>query len=467
VATNATPIERKAWIALAITSLALYMNVLDASAVNVAFPSVQRDLETSRSTLSWLLSSYTISTASFLLLAGHLGDRIGRKKVFTWALLIFIVGSAIAGIAQSFEMLILGRVVQGVGAAGVAPTSLALCLPLFPPERRSTAIGVWGSMASAGAATGPTVGALLIDVASWRAIFWVNIPIGFAVIGLAILNVPESEHDRVDRGKVDPFGVPILTLGVALVMLAIVQSGSWGLLDTRIVILVVAGATLLPLAIWRSQRHPNPALDLSLFRVRSYWTSILVIALFGCGFLAGFLSTTLYIQDLWGYSVVETGLALSPGPVLATIVGVFSGRIAERVGHRIPVFLGITAMAGSYLFLYATASTEPYYLGRFLPATLLLGVGLGLSLANLTGMALSEMTSARFAIANATARTVQQMANSFGIAVVVTLLGSGFISVANYRRGWFWVIVMFAGGAVATLTLFPRRKPGVETARPS
>jgi len=450
-------VDRKAWVALAITSLALYMSVLDASAVNVAFPSVQRDLGTSRSTLSWMLSSYTITTASFLLLAGHLADRVGRRKVFSGALFIFIVGSAVAGIAQSFELLILGRVIQGVGAAGVAPTSLALCLPLFPPERRPTAIGIWGSMASAGAATGPTVGALLIDVASWRAIFWVNIPIGFVVIILAIMKVPETEADRVDRGRLDPLGIPLLTLGVALLMLAIVQTGSWGLSDTRTVLLLVIGSTLVPVAIQRSRKHANPALDLSLFRVKTYWTSVLVIGLFGCGFLAGFLSTTLYIQDLWGYSVVQTGLALSPGPVIATIVGVFSGKIAERVGHRIPVLIGVTAMAGSYLLLYLTASAEAHYVARFLPATLLLGVGLGLSLANLTGMALSGMAPARFAIANATSRTVQQMANSFGIAVVVTLLGSGFVSVADYRRGWLWVITMFAGGAIATLTLFPRR----------
>ena len=450
-------IERRAWVALTITSLSLYMIVLDATAVNVAFPSVQRDLETTRSTLSWMISAYTITTASFLLFAGNLATRLGQRKVFTWSLLVFIIGSAIAGVAGSFEVLIVGRVVQGIGAAGVSPTSLALCLPLFPPQRRPTAIGIWGAMASAGAATGPTVGAFLVNASSWRAIFWVNVPIGLAAIVLTIRNVPETDAADRPKSRLDPLGIPIATAGIALLMLAIVQTEPWGISDIRVILLIAGGLALVPIAIQRSRTQPNPAINLGLFQIRAFRSAVLVYGFYGCGFLGGFLMTTIYLQDHWDYEVVRAGLALSPGPIIGTALGLYSGKIAERIGHKIPVTVGTGAMFLSYLFLYLTATDEPAYVTRYLPATIFLGIGIGLSFANLTGLALSEVGQAKYAIANATTRTVQQIANAFGVAVIITLLGTGTLVNADFRRGWAWVIAMFGAALVATVVLIPRR----------
>ena len=450
-------VDRAAWIALAIVSLSLYMNVVDASAVNVAFPSVAADLGTSRSTLSWMISAYTITTASLLLVAGHLADTRGRRLVFTISLGAFVLGSAIAGVANSFEVLIVGRVIQGVGTAGVMPTSLALILPMFPLQRRSTAIGIWGSMASAGAATGPTVGALLIDLSSWRAIFWINIPLGVFAIVMTLIRVPESKAENAHTG-LDPFGVPIATAGVAMMMFAIVQAGDWGLGDWKTLTLAVVGLLCLPISIQRARTHPRPAIDLTLFKVRSYWPAVVVIVFFGLAFLSGFLTTTLYLQELWGYSVLKTGFALSPGPIISTVVGVYSGRLAERTGHKILVVIGTACMGASYLFLAITAQAEADYLSRYLVATLLLGFGLGLSLANITGAAMSEIGPNQFAVANATSRTVQQVAYAFGIAVMVTILGTGDISVGEFRNGWILVVAMYFLAAACALTMFKNHK---------
>jgi len=450
-------VERSAWIALAIVSLSLYMNVVDASAVNVAFPSVGADLGTSRSTLSWMISAYTITTAALLLVAGHLADTRGRRLVFTVSLGLFVLGSAIAGVANSFEVLIVGRVIQGVGTAGVMPSSLALILPLFPMQRRSTAIGIWGSMASAGAATGPTVGALLIDLSSWRAIFWINIPLGLFAIVMTLIRVPESKAENAHRG-LDPFGVPIATAGVGVVMFAIVQAGDWGFIDAKTLGLAVLGLACLPISIQRARTHPRPAIDLTLFAVRSYWPAVVVVVFFGMAFLSGFLTTTLYLQELWGYSVLKTGLALSPGPVVATVVGMYSGRLAERTGHKILVVVGTAAMGASYLYLAITAQAEPDYLSRYLVASLLLGFGLGLSIANITGAAMSEIGPDRFALANATSRTVQQMAYAFGIAIMVTILGTNDITVGDYRNGWILVVSMYFLASACALIFFKNHR---------
>ena len=460
VATNPGEIPRQAWVALGIVSLALYMSVLDASAVNIAFPSVVRDLDVSRSTLSWMISAYTITTASLLLIAGHLADSTGRRRVFAIALSVFVLGSAICALANGFEILIVGRVVQGAGAAGVMASSLAVVLPLFPPHRRSTAIGVWGSMASAGAATGPTVGAFLIDVSSWRAIFWVNVPIGALVIAMTIMRVPESKSDDLGEGRLDPLGVPMATSGVALLMLAIVQTETWGFTDWRTAVIALAGLVLIPAAVVRSVSHPRPAIELDLFRVRSFWPAVLTLTFYGAGFLAGFLTTTLYLQDLWGYSVWVTGLALSPGPVIATFTGMYSGRLAERVGHRVLVGTGIVCIGASYGFLALTATAEPDYVGRYLASTLLLGIGLGLSLANVSGYAMTLISPARYGLANATLRTVQQIAYAVGIAIVVVLLGTDLIELADYRRSWIWITSMFAIAAAIAITYFtPQASP--------
>ncbi|MCP4222271.1 MAG: MFS transporter, partial [Actinomycetia bacterium] len=170
---------------------------------------------------------------------------------------------------------------------------------------------------SAGAATGPTIGALPIDWASWRALFWLNVPIGLFAITMAMLRVPETHVDEGGGRRLDPLGVPMATTGVALIMLAIVQYEEWGLSDVRSITLILVGLALLPLAIHRSRSHPRPAIDLSLFRVRTFGPAVIVVSFYGCGFLAGFLSTTLYLQELWEYGVLTTGLALSPGPILA------------------------------------------------------------------------------------------------------------------------------------------------------
>ncbi len=457
-AVTAEPVPREAWLALAVGTATAFLVVVDVSVVNVAFPSIADDLGSGAAGLSWIVSGYSVSLASFLLLAGRLADRMGRKRVYLAGLATFVAASLICGLAVNTGMLIGARVVQAIGGAALFPASLALALPLFPASRRAMAIGWWGSMGALGAAFGPSIGALFIDWFSWRAIFLLNVPTGVVLFAMATRFFSESLDARARDERLDLIGVPIGTVGVALIMVAIVQGEDWGYADARAVGFFLVGATLLPLLIWRSLTHPRPLLDLALFRIRSFWSSTGAFFLYSLGFVAGFLMNSLLMQRLWDYSVLETGFGLTPGPLVATLLSAPAGRYADRWGHRWLVSAGCALCAGSYLLLLVRLDSEPSYLTVFLPANLLLGVGVGLSIASMTSAALADVGPERFAVGNATVRTIQQVGGAIGIAAVVALFGDPAIAdaVPAFRHAYLWVVVAFGAAAAAMVVTFPQ-----------
>jgi EmrB/QacA subfamily drug resistance transporter len=445
-------VSREAWVALAVATAAAFLVVIDVSVVNVALPSIAADFEVGTTELSWVISGYNISLASLLLLSGRLADRRGRRAMFTLGLWGFLVGSALSGLAPNLEFLIAARVVQAVGGALLTPASLAMVLPQFPLVRRGTAIGLWGAMGALGAAFGPSAGALLIEASGWRLIFLINVPLGVIVVGAARRLVPESLGD-ITTGPLDLIGVPIGVAGVGLVMWGIVRSESLGWADPTVLLPIVVGLALIPVVVWRSGRHPSPLLDLSLFAGRSFSAAIAALWVYALAFTAGFLLNSFMLQRLWGMSVLATGFALTPGPIVGAATSTMFGGLADRIGHRWVVSGGSVVAGSAYLWILLLMTDEQQFVTVFLPATLLLGLGVGATIAGLQSAAMSEIAPSQFASANATTRTVQQIGYAIGISVVLTLVAD--LDLGGFRAGYTWVVACFFASAVVMAVAYP------------
>ena len=290
------PVARSTWLALAVSTLAALLTVIDVSIVNVAFPSIRRELGASEAGLSWVLSGYSVALGAVLLIAGRLAARKGRRRFFMIGVAVFVAGSLASGLAPAVSWLIVARVIQGIGASILSPASLSMILPLFPPSRRSMVIGVWGASAALGAALGPSAGAILLDLLSWRWVFLVNVPIGALILTLAPRYIAESLDPDAER-DFDLVGVPAGTLGVALLLVAVVQGADWGYGSMTTAAVAFAGVGLLILLVVRSATHPSPLLDLGLFRLRSFWSASAGQLFFTTAFIAIILIKTLLLQE--------------------------------------------------------------------------------------------------------------------------------------------------------------------------
>ncbi len=456
-------VERRAWIALAVSTLAALLTTIDISIVNVAFPSMRRDLGSSAAGLSWVLSGYSIASGAFLLLAGRLADQKGRRRLFLIGVAVFVFGSLLSGLATTTGLLIGARIVQGVGASILGPSSLAMILPEFPASRRSLVIAVWGASAALGAAIGPTMGALLIDALSWRWVFFVNVPVGAMILATTPRFVRES-RDPDARGGFDMVGVPAGTCGVALVLLAVVQGAQWGYTSGATVASAVAGLVLVGLLLVRSARHPSPLLDLSLFRIRSFWSAGVGQVFFVTAFIASILFHTLTLQELWGWSVLAAGFGVVVGPALSAVLGGPVGAIVDRVGHRNILVFGALMSSVNGLWLRSTVTMESSWATTILPAHLFLGVGVACSFATYASLGLRDVPPARFATAGATLRTLSSIGFASGVAVAIAVFsGARHLGpLAAHHRVWTLLSAIFAAGALFCAVTCPGRvrQPG-------
>ena len=424
--------------------------------MTVAFPSVAEEFEVSESSLGWVISGYNMTVASLLLLAGRLADSWGRKKLFIPGVAIFMLGSFLSGLAPSDTALIAARVVQAVGGAIIAPTALAVVLPEFPPTKRSTVIGLIGVTGGLGAVVGPALGSIVIDLWSWRGIFLLNVPLCLMVLALSPSLLRESKNPAA-TGQIDYWGVPIETVGIGLVMYSIVQSESWGLIDPRTIGCFVAGLALIAALVWRSGRYPEPLLELSLFQVRSFWSTNLGLAFYSMAFTSGFLANSLLLQDLWDQDIRTTGMALVLSPFISAVFSPLAGRLADRIGHRWILAIGSVLCAAGYIGQLLLLDHEPHVFDQFVPLSALVGFGIGLTIATWASAGLSDVQPAMFGAANATVRTTQQVFYALGISVVLTLIavGTGLDGLQGFRWAWAWVVVMYLASAVLIAVTFP------------
>jgi len=454
--------QRK-WLVLSVTAVAVFMSFLDATIVNIAFPSIRESFpDAGLDQLSWVINAYNIVFAALLVPAGRLADRVGRKRVFLGGVVLFVAASAACGLAPTVGVLIAARAVQAAGAAALVPTSLGLLLPEFPLGQRATATALWGATGGVAAATGPALGGLLVDAFDWRAVFFVNLVIGIPTYFRARRLLREVREERT-TALPSPLGIALLVGAIGSLSLAIVDGGAWGWRSPRVVTAFAASAVLGAAFIAHCARSRRPLIELSLFRIRSFAVATSGAFVFSLSFFALLLSNALFLTGVWHYSTILAGIALTPGPLMATIASPIAGRLADRFGQR------VVAVPGGIVFALGTAlfathvGAAPHYATEFLPATLLTGAGVGLSFGGFASAAVAELPRDRFSTGSGIFAMFRQLAAVVGIAILVALLNAGGATVATFHDVWTLMIAGGVGSALIGLGLGRVRARHVES----
>lgn len=445
--------ERR-WQVLAVVSVAVFMASLDLFIVNIAFPDIAADLGAGDvAGVSWVLNAYAIVFAALLVPAGRLADRVGRRRAFLGGTLAFLAGSALCGAAPSVETLVAARVVQAAGAAFLVPTSLALLLPEFPPAQRPAAIGIWAAVGGLAAAAGPPLGGLLVE-ADWRLVFLVNVPVGLGALAFAARLLRESRDETATPA--DALGTVLLTAGVALVALGLVQAPEWGWGDARTLSALAAAALLVGAFRHRCYTHPSPVVDPAMLRVRSFAMANLAALLFMAAFAAMLLNNVLFLTTVWGSSVLEAGLQIAPGPLMAAVFAALAGRWAGRFGQAALATAGLVLFAAGSALWLATAGTQPAWATEMLPGMLVTGVGVGLVLPSLAGATAASLPPQRFATGSAVLMMSRQLGSVLGVAILVAVLGDD-AGLGAFQGGWAFMVLASALAALSAVAIGPVR----------
>ena len=452
-------VPRSAWLTLAVVSVAVFMVAMELTIISLALPEIRAALSGSGpASLSWVVNAYSIMVAALLLLSGWLADRHGRRRIFRLGLAVFALGSVAAGASTSIGMLIAARALQAVGGSMLYPAGLALLLSAFPRGRHQTAIGVWGATGGLAAALGPTLGALLIEAFGWRAVFYVNVPVALASLMLGARVLPEGRGAGT-ADRVDMIGVPLASLGVGSIILGIVQGEAWGWASAPTLGAFASGAAMIAVFAARSLRHPAPLFDLGLLRIRSFVLGNLGSLFFSVGFFALLVPMPSFIQGVWGWSVVETGLAYAVGPVVSFLVSPQAGRLADRIGNAPLLIAGSTCGAAGLVWLLLTIETEPS-LAKLLVGTVLVGVSAGTGFSQLVGAALRDIPAERYAMAAAGRTTFFQLSVALAIAVAFAMIGTPTSTAAElsaFRAVWALCAVGFLCNLALFALVYPRR----------
>jgi EmrB/QacA subfamily drug resistance transporter len=442
--------SRRAALVLLVSCLGVFVVFLDTTIVNIAFPTISRDLGSAAGRSAWILNAYSLVFAAMLIPAGSLADRYGRKRTFLAGLAGFAAMSALCGAAPDTWALIAGRALQAVFAALIVPASLALMLPAFPPARRPVAVGTWGAMGAAAAAVAPTLGALLTQYASWRWIFLVNVPVCVLVI-IACARFTEESRGGQRQGIPDPFGGILIAVIPAALSLAIIQGPGWGWTDGRVLAGFAVAAVLLPVFLWRCRTAAVPVLDLTLFRVSRFTAVNAATFLFAVAFYATLLGNVIFLQQVWHYSVLRSALANVPGPLVVLIVARRSSKLAVKAGYRRVLTAGaLLWAAGSALFAISTSAT-PHFLAAWLAPTVLIGLGAALTLPVQSATAAQSLPPARFGTGSAVNSSLRQLGSVLGVSVLVAVTAStaGISALTAFHHAWWaFAAIGLAAGAV-------------------
>jgi EmrB/QacA subfamily drug resistance transporter len=460
------PRSKVAMGAVGVAAFGAFLAFMDSTVVNVAFPSIQTAFpHASVSTLSWVLNAYNVVFAGLLVLSGRFADLFGRRRLFKAGLLLFTVASALCAAATSIDMLIVLRAVQAIGAAMLVPASLGIVVHASSVERRTHALSVWAAAAALAAGLGPPIGGALVDLYNWRLVFLINVPLGIAAWLLTRKMVIESRAPG-RRVMPDLRGALLLSLALGSVTLGIVQGGTWGWGSAATIAAFAVSAASVALTVWSSLHHRSPVLDPELLRIRGFLVSNLVTVAAGLGLYCYLLAHILWLNYVWHYSLLLAGLAVAPGAVVAALVSVPAGRLAERFGPRAVVVPGALVWCGAYVWYASRVGLQPDFVGQWLPGQVLSGIGVGATLPVASAGGLATVPAGRYATASAVNSSARQLGGVLGIAILTVFIAHPTVNTFadDVRRGWKLAAASFAVAAVVALFFGRIRESGEATA---
>jgi EmrB/QacA subfamily drug resistance transporter len=453
VVTNVPTVDSP-WRIYSLVAGAIVLSTMNFSLVFVAFDEIGASFDASASTVSWTLTAFSITTAAIFVPAGWAADRFGRSRMFLIGFGTFIVGSALVAAAPSIELLIAARMVQAAGLAIESPASLALLLNAFPPERRSTAVGALGAVGGVAAAIGPAVGGVLIDNLSWRSAFALNVPLGVIVFILVAPRLPPNKMSEKLIGKTpDLLGVLFLMVGVASLAFSIVQADNWGYTHP---VIWASGALAIGLIIGlvhRSAHHTVPILHLPLFRDHDFRLGSGLSFLIAGTFAGSFLALIQLLNQAWGLSLLQSGLAFGMIPAIAGPMSVVSGRLADRFGHRAVILPGSLCMATAGIWMYTQLTDERQLVAVWIPFVAIYAMGVGLAHAACQSAALTNVENERLGIGGAMNRIFQEIGSTVCAAIVIAILAATTDVVAGVRSVMILLIVASLAGTPAAARL--------------
>ena len=446
-------------LVLTIVSVGMCLANLDLFIVNVALPSIAKDFDNAPlGSMSWILNGYAIAYAALLVLFGRLAERHRRDASFLAGVALFTLASAACAAATSVETLTAFRVVQAAGAALMTPTSLGLLLAVYPPDQRAGAVRTWTAIGGLAAALGPVAGGVLVT-ASWRWIFLVNVPAGLLAMLVGWWKLPEiSGHEAA---RPNPFDAAFVTAGIGALVFAIVNGNEWGWASPAIVGILALSAALLAAFVVRCLIAKAPFVDPKMFRIRAFSGAALVMAPYAAAFGAMLLSAALWAQSAWGWSALETGLAIAPGPLMVPLTSlVFSKRLIARFGAPTVIAAGIASFAAGLAWWSTMIGLEPS-VASVVIGMIPIGVGVGLTFPTLMGVGIAGLPTSSFATGSGVINMIRQAMLAVGVAVFVAIVGqpaSAAERLAHFQRGWWTMIAVIALGLAPTFLLLRARR---------
>ena len=445
------------WV-LAVAVLGSGIAFLDATVVNVALPDIGRDLHASTSTLQWVLNGYSLTLASLILLGGSLGDRYGRRRIFVAGTGLFTIASLLCAVVPSAELLVVARLVQGVGGALLTPGSLAMVESGFRPTDRARAIGAWSGLGGVAGALGPLVGGVLVGAVSWRAVFLINLPLGIFIVVMAGRHVPET-RDPLAGGRLDFRGVILAAVGLGGTTYALIEAPAHGA-SPAVVVMAIAGVVALIAFVLAERGAANPMMPLSMFSSRQFSAANAVTFVVFGAFSGVFFLLVAFVQISLGYSPLAAGAATLPITALMLVGSAPAGALAQRIGPRIPLTVGpfVTALG---LILMSQIHPGDSYLTAVLPAVIVFGVGLTLVVAPVTATVMAAADERHSGIASGINTAVSRLAGLIVVAVlplVAGLTGTRFYDPAAMAHGFHVAMLACAalsaaGGVLAWFTI--------------
>jgi EmrB/QacA subfamily drug resistance transporter len=418
--------ENRKWWTLAAMCFALFMIMLDNTVVNVALPSIQENLGASLSALEWTVNAYTLTFAVLLVTGGRLGDIFGRRRMFLFGVVVFAISSATIGLAPTQGWLVASRAAQGIGAAFMMPGTLSIISNTFPPHERGRAIGTWAGVSALALAMGPVVGGFLAEHVSWRAIFFLNLPVAAGAVAVTLFATRES-YDRTVAKSVDFAGIAAISVGLTALVLALVEGNQWGWGSPEILALLGTAAVALAAFVFAELRGRAPMVEFAYFRSRSFLGANAVAFIVSFAMLAMFFFMALYMQNILGYSPLEAGIRFLPSTVVIIFAAPIAGRLADRIGPRplMATGLAITAVA---LFWQSRVTVDTTY-ADLLASFSLMGLGIGLTMSPMSTAAMNAVSPDKAGAASGILSMFRMVGGTFGVAAI----GALFQSLAHDR----------------------------------